>query len=112
MAGLWEAALLPDGSEMETFSIITCPPNAIASKVHDRMPVIIPPEAYGRWLETEEQEAKSLVDLLAPYANGDLEFDEVSKLVNSPRNDTPACIEPLTGASASGEPPTQLDLWT
>ena len=91
-AGLWETWRAPDSEEpVYTCSVITTDANSTLSRLHDRMPVILPPEAYERWLDLEE---KSPLDLLVPYA-GDMESFPVSTLVNSPANDAPACLEPV-----------------
>ena len=50
MAGLWEC-WMDEGKPVETFTIITTSPNGLVSPVHDRMPVILTPEAGKAWLE-------------------------------------------------------------
>jgi putative SOS response-associated peptidase YedK len=67
-----------------SFSIITCPPNALMSKIHDRMPVILKKRDEQKWLQ--ETDMAKLQKLLVPYA-GKMQAYEVSTLVNSPRND-------------------------
>ena len=49
---------------MRTFAVITCPANELMSEIHDRMPVILPREAYERWLAAIEPDPR---DLLVPY---------------------------------------------
>ena len=62
--------------------------------VHDRMPVILKPEDYARWLDPEEQRrTEALVRLLAPLPDDWLSAQPVGKLVNNPRNEDPRCIE-------------------
>ncbi len=91
-AGLWETWRAPDSEEpVYTCSVITTDANASLSRLHDRMPVILPPEAYTRWLEDGGQ------DLLVPY-DGAMESYPVSTLVNSPVNDTRECLEPIEEA--------------
>ena len=91
-AGLWETWRAPDSEEpVYTCSVITTDANASLSRLHDRMPVILPPEAYTRWLEEGGQ------DLLVPY-DGAMESYPVSTLVNSPVNDTRECLEPIEEA--------------
>jgi putative SOS response-associated peptidase YedK len=90
-AGLWEY-FARAGEELETFTILTCEPNALLSQIHDRMPVILARQSYGRWLDPDT-DAKILHSLLAPYPAEEMTTYPVSKLVNSPRNDVPACIE-------------------
>lgn len=95
-AGLWEEWKAPDtGEVLRTCTLITTGANALAAPIHDRMPVVLPPEARDVWLRPEPQEAAVLRPLLVPYEGDELEAYEVSRLVNSPANDVPACIEPV-----------------
>ena len=64
--------------------------------IHDRMPVILEEKAEGVWLDSKEQESSVLKELLIPYPADDLRSYEVSKLVNSPKNDTPEVIQTVT----------------
>ena len=90
LAGLWES--WNNGKEkLVTCTIVTTKANSIAAKVHHRMPVIIQPEDYALWLgELDRRE-----ELLARLPKVDLELYPVSKMVNSPKNDIPECIEPI-----------------
>lgn len=92
-AGLWESNNRGD-HQLETFTILTCQPNDLLAEIHDRMPVILPCEHYGRWLDPSS-DAGLLNSLLAPYPAKEMTTYPVSRLVNSPRNDGPACIEPV-----------------
>jgi putative SOS response-associated peptidase YedK len=95
-AGLWEEWTAPDtGEVLRTCTLITTGPNALMAPIHDRMPVILPPEAREQWLSPEPQESAALLPLLVPYAGDELEAYEVARVVNSPVNDVPACIERL-----------------
>ncbi len=92
-AGLWETWRSPDGQPVASCTIITTTPNAVMEPVHNRMPVILPRDVEGAWLDSMgARSAAELKELLAPYAGHDLEVYEVSKLVNSPRNDTPEVL--------------------
>ncbi|MDE2860455.1 MAG: SOS response-associated peptidase [Chloroflexota bacterium] len=89
-AGLWETWRSPDGEPVASCSIITTTANAVMEPIHSRMPVILPEYAESVWLDAAgARSAAELKELLIPYAGTDLEVYEVSKLVNSPRNDTP-----------------------
>ena len=89
-AGLWEMWRSPDGEPLASCTIITTTANAVMEAVHDRMPVILPRDAEGVWLDASgAHSASELKGLLLPYAGSDLEVYEVSKLVNSARNDMP-----------------------
>jgi putative SOS response-associated peptidase YedK len=94
-AGLWEKWSPADGSEIETCTIITTTANEILVDIHERMPVILCEADIDRWLDPENQSTADLQSLLVPCAENDMERVAVSTFVNSPRNDTPKCIEPL-----------------
>ena len=94
-AGLWENWQSPDGSLIRSCTIITTQPNQFMSEIHNRMPVILPEETYRLWLDPGEPELALLQDVLQPYSGTDLSAYPVSRVVNSPSNDNPACIEPL-----------------
>jgi putative SOS response-associated peptidase YedK len=94
-AGLWEIWSSPDGSEIRSCTIITTQPNELMQSIHSRMPVIIPSAAYRDWLDPEERAPESLIKWLTPYAADEMEAYPVSRLVNSPQNDVPECIQPL-----------------
>lgn len=95
-AGLWEVWHSPDGSEVHSCTILTGEPNDLVSNFHHRMAIILPREHYEEWLAPEERRAIDLMPLLQPYPAEKMEAYEISKLVNSPSNDTPECIVPLT----------------
>jgi putative SOS response-associated peptidase YedK len=94
-AGLWETWFSPDGSELKTTTIITTEPNDLISRIHARMPVIIPEQAYNLWLESTEKSPEELNHLLKPFPSDEMIQFPVSRVVNSPTNDSPECIEPL-----------------
>ena len=92
-AGIWER--WEKGEEpLESCTLITTEANGVVGPVHDRMPVILKPEDYARWLDPEEQRrTEALVRLLAPLPDDWLSAQPVGKLVNNPRNEDPRCIE-------------------
>lgn len=94
-AGLWETWYSPDGSELKTAAIITTEPNELVSRIHARMPVILPREAYDLWLDPEEKSKDNFDHILTPYPSSEMIQFPVSRIVNSPSNDSPGCIEPL-----------------
>jgi putative SOS response-associated peptidase YedK len=59
------------------------------------MPVILPPEAYDRWLDPGLTDPGAILPLLRPYPADTLRSSPVSTRVNNPRSDDPACVEPL-----------------
>ncbi len=76
---------------MATCAILTCAPNELMAQIHNRMPVIVPPEARERWLDPKTSEGE-LRALLMPLSNDEMEAYPVSTLVNSPRNDSAECV--------------------
>ena len=95
-AGLWDRWNAPDGSEILSATIITTRPNDFIKPIHDRMPVILPPSAYAAWLSPGEKLPNELNDLLTPFPAQEMEAYPVSTFVNSPKNDSPECTQPLT----------------
>ena len=99
MAGLWER-WQPNGGEAiqprETFTIITRSANEQTRDIHDRMPALLAEEDYGAWLDPKVKDSQQLMALLNPVESPTLVADPVSTFVNSPRNDDPRCIEPMT----------------
>jgi putative SOS response-associated peptidase YedK len=108
-AGLWDRWRAPDGTAVESCTIVTGPPNELIAPVHDRMPVILPREARRAWLDPDLRDESELMRLLQPYDPDALEMWEVSRHVNSPDHDDPECIEPApadTDPPGSDEPPS------
>lgn len=96
LAGLWAGWKDPATEQVRrTFTIVTTAPNDAMAALHDRMPVIVPEAAWGRWLEPEPSDLGELQGLLAPSDTIELEIRAVSRLVNDVRNDGPELIEPL-----------------
>ncbi len=94
-AGLWELWQGPDGSDILSCTIITTSPNELVAEIHNRMPVILPPESYGPWLDPAEQRPEELDALLKPFPAAQMMAHRVSTTVNNPRNDSPECITPV-----------------
>jgi putative SOS response-associated peptidase YedK len=94
-AGLWEIWNSTDGSNILSCTIITTQPNELMQKIHNRMPVILPSDAYSLWLDPGEQDPTRLSNLLQPYPASEMNAYPVSTLVNSPSNDNPQCIVPV-----------------
>ncbi|MGD1951060.1 MAG: SOS response-associated peptidase [Leptolyngbyaceae cyanobacterium] len=93
-AGLWEQWESGDGSYLETCTILTTEPNELMEPVHNRMPVIIAKADYERWLTASPAQVQGLMQ---PYDADKMAAYPVSTLVNSPRNESPDCIEPFEG---------------
>jgi putative SOS response-associated peptidase YedK len=95
-AGLWETWQgAGDVEPIRTCTIITTTANETLRPVHDRMPVILPPEAWDVWLDPEQQDPEVLEKLLVPAAEDLLTYHPVSKLVNSVRNRGIELVRPI-----------------
>ena len=79
--------------EVTSATIITTEPNEVAGKIHNRMPVILPPEDYETW-QSPDTPASDATALLRPY-QGHMIAYPVPKAVGSPKNDSPDLIEPV-----------------
>jgi putative SOS response-associated peptidase YedK len=101
MAGIWERWEPKGGDPLYTFSILTTEAAPRIRPIHPRMPVILSGGDRDRWLDPGE-DPESLAELLGLLEKGSLEAYPVSTLVNSPRNDTPACIEPADQGGQEG----------
>lgn len=91
-AGLWEGWRDAQGETVDSCCIITCEPNELAAKFHNRMPVIIAAQDYETWLTGTSEQA---LPLLRAYPAEAMRAYPVSAKVNRPGNDTPELIEPL-----------------
>ena len=74
---------------------MTTEPNLLMREIHDRMPVILPPEAFATWLDPHFHDVAALQALICPFPDGDLEAHPVSTAMNNPRMDSPECTRPL-----------------
>ncbi|QPC44622.1 SOS response-associated peptidase [Kaustia mangrovi] len=79
------------GLEVKTFAIVTCRANALMAEIHDRMPVVVAPEDYERWLGSEADPR----DLLKPYPPELMIMWPIATRVNKPVNDDPSILDPL-----------------
>ncbi len=89
MGGLWESWTAPDGSVLRTCCVITTGPNALMAPIHDRMPVIVEPAEWARWLAPDSGDVR---DLLAPLDAGRMQARRVSRAVGNARNEGPELI--------------------
>lgn len=92
-AGLWARAKLPAG-ELHSFTIITGPPNDLVGPIHDRMPVVLPREAWNAWLDPSLDLEHAHALLAVPPADN-WTAEPVSKLVNVADNDDAQCVAPI-----------------
>jgi putative SOS response-associated peptidase YedK len=96
LAGLWTGRKDPESGEWRrTFTIVTTRPNAFMAGIHDRMPVVVPADAWATWLDPRPRDPGELRALLEPRDDVALDAYPVPTLVNNVRNDGPALIERL-----------------
>jgi putative SOS response-associated peptidase YedK len=101
-AGLWAVWRDPDEPDarwLRTCTIVTTDANRTVAPVHDRMPVMLPRDAWARWLDRHETDGEAVADLLRPAPDDLLELWPVSPRVNSARHDDARLVDredPLT----------------
>ncbi|MFL5069253.1 MAG: SOS response-associated peptidase [Xanthobacteraceae bacterium] len=100
-AGLWETWMGPNGEELDTATIVTTRANRTLGTIHERMPVVIAPEAFDFWLDCRKVDADTAAALIAPAPEEALEAYEVSPAVNHVANDSPDLIAPAEPASTT-----------
>src|SRR6516164_9108182 len=98
LAGLWENWHSPGGEWVRSFAIITTQPNELCAELHNRMPVILAPEAWPAWLGEEPTDEAQLKSLLAPYPSDGMVSWPVSTRVGNVKNNDPSLIEPIAAA--------------
>lgn len=94
-AGIWEAWRNPEGETIESCSILTTAANEFMSQVHDRMPVLLVPEAWDFWLDPEIQTADPYRQLFESWPHDDLKRTAVSPKLNNSKNEGAAIFERL-----------------
>ena len=94
-AGLWDRWDKGPIDLIESFTILTTRPNDKVAELHNRMPVILTPDAIDLWLDPAIDDASRLVKVLEPYAAEEIDFYPVSKMVNRPSNNVPQCLSPI-----------------
>lgn len=100
-AGLYSVWKPPthDDAELPTYTIITTSANTLLEQIHNRMPVILDEEHFDQWLDPDYKDVETLAQLLKPYPAERMKAYPVSRIVNSPKNDVPECLQPLTQAT-------------
>jgi putative SOS response-associated peptidase YedK len=93
-AGLWDSWNGPDGSQVKSCTIITTEPNELMEIIHNRMPAILHPRDYAKWLDPSAQTPEQLKPLIKPFSADMMNAYPVSTMVNTPANDTPELIRP------------------
>jgi putative SOS response-associated peptidase YedK len=96
LAGLWDRWKSPGGDIITSCTIITTGANSLVGRIHERMPVILPPEDLMKWIAPEEKVPEALNGLLKPCPPEIMESYAVSDAVNSPAHDDPVCVKPYS----------------
>ena len=96
--GLMETWSEPGGSEIDTGAILTTAANANLAAIHHRMPVVILPEDFDRWLDCRNNEPRDVADLLRPIQPDFFEAVPVSDRVNKVDNAGPENLEPIAAS--------------
>lgn len=91
LAGLWDAWKDKDGRWLQSYAIITTAANELMASIHDRMPVILRPRDYDRWLDREPSEQPPL-DLLRPFPSDEMEMHPANPAVGNVRNNGPEML--------------------
>lgn len=95
-AGLWDRWKdRTIGNVLDTYTIITTDPNELVQPLHDRMPVILSPSDYDRWLDPGDPE-RLPTDLLRPFPAEQMTAWKVSSAVGNTKNDSPEIRLPIT----------------
>ena len=102
LAGLWRPGRDRAGGEGPHFAVLTRDADAPLQIIHDRMPVIVPREAFGSWLDGSVAEALAL---LARLPEAPLVATPVGRRVNDVEHDDPGCIAAVAGGSGEGQAP-------
>ena len=94
-AGLWDRWKdRATASVLETYTIITTDPNELVQPLHDRMPVILSPTDYDRWLEPGDLE-RPPIDLLRPFPAERMTRWKVGSALGNTKNDSPELRLPV-----------------
>lgn len=93
-AGLYEHWRRPEGGWLSTCTIVTTSANACLLPIHERMPVLLPPETWELWLDPKIHAVEALKAVLQPAPDALLAFYPVSPQVSSVRFQGMQCLEP------------------
>lgn len=105
LAGLWKELVDPKTGELQDrYVVLTCPPNELAAELHNRMPVIIDPAEYDRWLSSEAPP----VDLLRPYSAELMTAYEIGQQINKRGYDAPDILDPAPSPQDEGPATPEL----
>jgi putative SOS response-associated peptidase YedK len=104
--GLWEKWKdKTTGQVLRTYTVLTTDPNELMEPIHNRMPLIIPPKDYERWMAPIDR-AHLPVDLLRPYPAEEMRLWKVGRAVGNTRNNDASLVEPLKETEATPTTPS------
>ena len=93
LAGLYETWISHEQKPIHTCTIITTKPNELMRPIHDRMPVIVPKEQEGAWIDPDNHNQKELLSILKPYPSDEMNMSEVDpRLLYKPKAQVPAYL--------------------
>jgi len=95
LAGLWDTWRKPDGSVLESFSIITTEANDFMGRIHHRMPLILHKDDERAWLDCAANPFDNVESLVQPFPAELMATHEISKRINNPNYDAPDCSAPV-----------------
>jgi putative SOS response-associated peptidase YedK len=95
LAGLWENWRSTAGEWIRSFAIITTTPNELCAELHNRMPVVLRPDAWPEWLGEEPADPARLKAMLRPYPAEEMACWTVSTRVGNVKNNDASLIEPV-----------------
>jgi putative SOS response-associated peptidase YedK len=102
-AGLWERWSDPETDEpIESCTILTTRPNDLMENLHNRMPVILPPERFDDWIVRGPLGPEAAEAMLLPFPSDGMEAVPVTTRVNSPKNEDPGCLAPAGAQESLG----------
>ena len=105
LGGIWDRWVSPDKQTvLESYSIVTTEPNELLASLHDRMPLIIAPRDYERWLEPGDPQ-RPPIDLLRPFDSNLMKIWRVKPDVGNVRNNRPDLIDPFDPSIDPNDPP-------
>ena len=94
-AGLFEHWVSQEGEDVYSYTIVTTEANTLIQPLHERMPVILPPEHYDYWLDPNNENLEGLQNLLQPFPMDQMSTYRVSTEVNTPKNNYPELLQPI-----------------
>lgn len=97
-AGLWEHWENPEGTTIDSCTILTTDANDLVQSIHDRMPVILGPQDYAEWLDRSIEVPDKLQHLLRPYPGHEMAMRPVAPKMNKATYDSPDCLAPYEPA--------------